>query len=158
MPVFRYSLERWQPDRYEMVVMQRGPLTADEKNGSIRCAVRPRSATSPNVATIDLNEVAAEDQDKLLKNYKMPQLPWLIVRYPDHVDADGPAYSGPLQADAVRNLLDSPARTELARRLLKGESAVWLLLESGDAEEGRRRRGQAEDLAVRAGKDLKLPS
>ena len=40
-------------------------------------------------------------------------------------------WSGPLDEAAV-TLLDSPVRRELARRLLSGDSMVWLILESGD--------------------------
>jgi hypothetical protein len=41
------------------------------------------------------------------------------------------AFSGPLTDPAVSTLLDSPIRKEIAKRILAGESAVWILLESG---------------------------
>ena len=36
-------------------------------------------------------------------------------------------------AAPLRQLLESPLRREIAKRILAGESAVWVLIESGDA-------------------------
>jgi hypothetical protein len=43
-----------------------------------------------------------------------------------------PVWSGPLTADNAKFLVDSPARREIARRILEGHSAVWVLVQSGD--------------------------
>jgi hypothetical protein len=37
-----------------------------------------------------------------------------------------------LQANTLKRLKDSPTRAEISKRLLTGESAVWVLVESGD--------------------------
>ena len=67
------------------------------------------------------------------------------------------AWSGPAIPELVSGVLDSPARQEIARRLLGGESAVWVFLESGKAE----RDGPAVDLLTKQlsnlTKELKLP-
>jgi len=59
-------------------------------------------------------------------------LPWLVILYPASRDLEAPVWSGPLGAEDLRTLVDSPARRELAQRICKGQSAVWLMLESGD--------------------------
>jgi outer membrane protein assembly factor BamB len=43
-------------------------------------------------------------------------------------------WSGPPDPKAVAALLDSPARREILHRLLTGESAVWVLVESGEKD------------------------
>ncbi len=131
VPVFRFSLERWQPDRYEMIVIHRGPLTAGEQE-LVNSLKHQAEKCNLGVSMLDWNsnEYSAEAKDMVMERYKIPQFPWVIVRYPSH---DRPAYAGPLDAESLRNFFDSPARTEVGRRLLQGESAVWLLLESGDA-------------------------
>jgi len=58
-------------------------------------------------------------------------------------------WSGPLDEAAVA-LLDSPVRRELARRLISGDSIVWLILESGD----RARDEQVSELVQRESKKL----
>jgi hypothetical protein len=56
----------------------------------------------------------------------------MVVRYPETPADALPAWAGPLDSPEVRNLLDSPLRRQIASRLLGGESAVWVLVESGD--------------------------
>src|SRR5262249_34968989 len=58
-------------------------------------------------------------------------LPWVVLRI-TRKGIPTPAWSGPLGKENGAALVDSPARRELVRRLARGESAVWLLLESGD--------------------------
>ena len=51
---------------------------------------------------------------------------------PETGEATRTVWSGPVTADHYVRLLDSPARREMTRRILAGDSVVWLLLESGD--------------------------
>ena len=69
----------------------------------------------------------------------------IVVRYPS-IGEPGPfLLSVPIVSEDVDLLLDSPARREVADRLLAGESAVWVLLESGDAKKD----GAAADLLTK---------
>jgi hypothetical protein len=61
-----------------------------------------------------------------------PTLPWIVVRYPRKTRIELPAWAGPLSAETVGALLESPARQDIGQRLLRGDAVVWLLLESGD--------------------------
>jgi hypothetical protein len=160
IPVFRYALERWRPDPYEMIVVHRGPLGLQEQvlvDSLRKYADSPGCISNFALDAMDLDKADAKDQEKLLKNYKMTQLPWVIVRYPEAADPDGPAWSSPLDAGALRNVLDSPIRRELAKRLLKGESAVWLFLESGDQEKDDQALGELQTSLRELEKTLKLP-
>ena len=51
-------------------------------------------------------------------------------------DGDEPAtaWSGVLSPSTFKTLVDSPGRKEMARRILAGDSAVWVLVESGTRE------------------------
>ena len=46
-----------------------------------------------------------------------------------------PAWAGPFSKDVVDGLIDSPVRREIARRILKGNTAVWVFLESGNKKQ-----------------------
>jgi hypothetical protein len=69
----------------------------------------------------------------------MPGMPGMPMRGPPIWKGSGQrsekahamVWAGALDEAAVA-LLDSPVRRELARRLLSGDSIVWLILESGD--------------------------
>src|SRR5262245_46178059 len=139
IPVFRYALERWRhdrdEDRYQVTIFHRGPLADDDRAAveELRAAGEGPKA-SANVAA-ELVDVAGPLDDaarKLWQAHSGRPLPWMVVRFPDAADDQPPAWAGPLSRDAVRALVDSPARREIARRLLKGDSVVWVLLE-GDA-------------------------
>lgn len=58
----------------------------------------------------------------------------LELHYPSQLRqaSEKPIWSARMSAENVRVALDSPVRQELKRRLLSGQSAVWLLVESGD--------------------------
>ncbi|MBE2283489.1 MAG: hypothetical protein IAE77_08500 [Prosthecobacter sp.] len=55
------------------------------------------------------------------------------LRQPRTMRNDAVIWSAEYSEDNVQRLADSPARKEIADRLSNGESAVWVLLESGDA-------------------------
>lgn len=70
---------------------------------------------------------------------KMPNMQDL--RNMQHNREGGPSgglvWSGPASLKVFRNLVDSPARQEVARRILGGDAAAWVFLESGDpAQDG----------------------
>ena len=71
--------------------------------------------------------------------------------------AEAPIWSVPMSAANVRVMLDSPVRQELKRRLLAGQSAVWLLLECGDAAKDDAAAKTVEEGLLAAQDKLKLP-
>ena len=84
-------------------------------------------------------------------------LPWLVLQYPPYLRIEIPVWAGPLKQDTVAQLLESPIRRELVSRLADGQTAVWLLLESGQPE---RDNAAADLLAAELRvleEELKLP-
>jgi hypothetical protein len=61
-----------------------------------------------------------------------PALPHLLVRYPSQNRIDAHFWAGPWKDAPLERLLESPARREIGKRLLAGETVVWLLIESGN--------------------------
>jgi hypothetical protein len=132
VPVFRYALEHWATDPYEVFVFHRGPLSATDLAA---VALLEKAAPGLTLRTVDLAAQPDEALRDLFETQQTATLPWLLVRYPAATRVQGDAWAGPLQADTVRMLLDSPTRREIARRLLAGDSVVWVLLESGAREQ-----------------------
>jgi hypothetical protein len=125
IPVFRYALERWPAAPYEVVAYHRGPL-GDEGKAALN--VLREGGANVAVDRIDVAEAVTGKWKDVLEKAKLKE-PCLVALFPG---TDIVAWSGPLTAEAARNLADSPARREVAKRLLEGESAVWLMLDSGD--------------------------
>ena len=136
VPVFRYALQRWQPDPHEALVLHRGPL--DEQHVGLVQILEDvigddDAPANLAVRTVDLDQLPDDDAQRLLEEAGAPdELPWLLVRYPPFTRTDRPAFRGPLDDSAVHALVDSPARRELVRRIGDGHSAVWVLVASGD--------------------------
>jgi hypothetical protein len=133
VPVFRFALERWPADAYRFTVFHRGALSADQR----AVAKILRDATDEGLANIDvaMADVAGTmtgEVESLWKTQTNSELPLVIVRYPVTAGLESPAASGPLTKNFVREVLDSPARRDVWKRIAKGESIVWVLLESGD--------------------------
>jgi hypothetical protein len=137
VPVFRYALERWAADDYLAVVFHEGALTP-EQSGWVRDLDRNGLAgrISANVTPLAVDLAAAGDPG-LVRLWRQQaattSLPAIMLLQPRGQGVSTPVWSGPLTGDNVNLMLDSPARREIAGRLLKGDSAVWVLLESGDA-------------------------
>ena len=125
VPVFRYALERWEPAGYRVSIAP-GPdgLSDAEQKAVEILRGAPGDPTSPANVEIELEQPASG----------APAAGQLILRYPHRRGAarEEPIWQAPLTAENVRRLVESPARVELRRRLLAGESAIWILLESGD--------------------------
>jgi len=135
VPVFRYALERWPADYYEVVVFHRGPLTGEDtaaverlRNGSFDEV----PFANYRVQTADLSAGAPPAMLELWETLDSPDLPCIAVRYPESMPMRRSIWTGRLSGDAVNALVDSPLRQEIARRIMDGESAVWVILESGD--------------------------
>lgn len=136
IPVFRYALERWEADPYEAVVFHRGPL--DEEHEAIVSSFQKREMLGENTVnlrlhTIDLDKELPETLARIWEEQDNPGLPWMVILFPISSDVQKPLWSGPPSKEILDTIADSPKRREIARRLLAGESSVWVFLESGDA-------------------------
>ncbi len=136
VPVFRYALEHWDAAPFDAFVFHRGPLGESE-----RAAMRDLGKDGlagklhANIAVHDV-DLAQDPAPELVEMWKQSadgKLPWLIVKFPATNRGSHTFWSAPFTADSAKQLLDSPARKEIVQRLGEGQSAVWLLLESGDA-------------------------
>jgi len=67
-------------------------------------------------------------------------------------------WSGPLDAQNVDRLIDSPARRQLVDHLLDGDSAVWILIAAGDETKDRRAEKVLREELKRMAQVLELPS
>ncbi|MEQ1859441.1 MAG: hypothetical protein ABMA13_05855 [Chthoniobacteraceae bacterium] len=148
VPVFRYALERWAPAEYLVSVTPSGGGLTDSEKKLVE-ALRAAPGDAVNPANIEV-QVEAPGSSSPAQ---------LALHYPNKLrDAAGkPIWQVPLNDENVRRLVDSPARQELRQRLLAGESAIWVLVESGDrAKDDAAFAALAQSLEEAAG-SLKLP-
>jgi hypothetical protein len=158
VPVFRYALERWRPDAYPVVIFHRGALTP-EHLALIEPLEKAARDGAVNLAAVrvNLSEAVSKEMQALWQAQSNSALPCMVVRYPPAQQAASAAWAGPLTSDAVKALTDSPVRRELLRRLARGDSVVWLLLESGSKEQDDPTARLLETESRNLEKTLRLP-
>jgi hypothetical protein len=136
VPVFRYALEHWDASPFRAFVFHRGPLSEEEKAGARKFGgdgLAGKLHANISIRTVDLDQDPPPELLDLWKQARNATLPLLVVQFPATSRVGATVWSGPLSGGSAGLLLDSPARKEIVQRLGEGQSAVWLLLESGDA-------------------------
>ena len=163
VPVFRYALEHWQPDRLDVIILHEGPLAASHLQLVDRLQAAATDETVPvnlRVGSMDTSQdsVASSRFAQALEGLGDEPLPRLLVFFNSEVTEPQLAWSGPLDEPSVERLLSSPHRVEVVKRLLDGQSAVWVLLKSGDEAADRRAEEQLQQQLVRQQELIELPS
>ncbi len=137
VPVFRYALERdsWHPAPYLVFLFHRGQLGPHERETLqvLEEAARRDSDLPANVLVeaVDLQAPLPEPLVPLWELVKQQPLPRLVVCAPT---SRYPLWTGEATAQSAAALLDSPARRDILQRLAHGDAAVWVLLDSGQAD------------------------
>ena len=138
VPVFRYGLEHWAPDPGRVRIFHQSPLQGDAAAALMELQQAVELEPERANLTLELVDISSSrDADLTMDEYRSlgsPNEPWMSIRLPVSKHESGAVWSGPLNVENVHRVLDSPARQEIVSRLSLGESAVWILLESGDRE------------------------
>ncbi len=120
IPVFRYALDRWEADRFQLLLPEE---VAKEK--AVSDLLRPLRANGIANLSITTATEPGPQQAELRTARLGGQTLW----------------SGALDQAALSALLDSPARQQLLKQILAGDSIIWVLAiddsEAGQAEAER---------------------
>jgi hypothetical protein len=127
---------KWKPDYYRAVVLYEAetPLEMDDGVKAIQAKTEDKiRSLNLSLRKIEVTDKANIDEKtaEVLKLLKPEKLPYTIIYFPENSDVEHPLWTGHMTSEDADMIGDSPARREIARRLLKGESVVWLLIESG---------------------------
>lgn len=162
VPVFRYALERWRPDPYELVIVHHGPLSNAQKPILVHLEESLVGPKGPIVnlryETIDLTKEKAQ-LAQWRKLHGDAEAPTAHLFYPHEAyqKDSRPIWSGSFSKKNVDAILDSPVRRELVKRILAGDSAVWIFLESGNKQEDEKALKALQGHAKSASKEIEIP-
>jgi hypothetical protein len=113
IPVFRYALDRWEADKFHLVL----PATSSS-DAALTDALRPlRANGKANLEITTAKDVATE-----------------AVLFSSR-ESDKPVWTGALNKVTLEALLDSPGRQKILQQILAGDSAIWVLVEGGTPED-----------------------
>ncbi|MCR9198621.1 MAG: hypothetical protein NXI04_08265 [Planctomycetaceae bacterium] len=143
IPVFRYALERWAPDRVEVIVFHQGKLAAEDS--AVVDSIRRQTQTSAGAANATVREYrigSAKDEnlDDLWQRVSADgaTTPYVVVRSTASKGAKVNNWRGPLRKFRSGHTFESPVRRRAGERLLSGTSVVWLVLKSEDKQKNER--------------------
>jgi hypothetical protein len=168
VPVFRYALERWEADAYELAVVV-GPegLTAEEDE--VIASLRELMDSEGVRVNLRVRTVEAGSDEEPVGEAKVEagdeEIPWSTVTprlelfYPSKLRRfyREPVWRGPVTAESVGRVLQSPAREELVKRILAGDSAVWVMVETGNKEQDDAAAATLGKLMGEASEVLEIP-
>jgi len=158
VPVFRFALEYWHPEPYQLLVFYADTLTPEQRahvDALEKIRDRRPYAVPFVLERINVNEDMPEDIRGLWEAQESPPMPWLALRYPAVSGIKDLAWSGRLGSGG-EGLVDSPVRRELARRLTDGETAVWLFID-GEPQKDAQAQAALRESLQELEKVLKLP-
>ena len=162
VPVFRYALERWRPDVCQVIVFHDQDLSEVQQQ---QIQSLEKEAAKNQDGTIHTEIVLSrKESDKkrkelwdTLRDNPQVKLPHVIIQTSLGSGSTVNHWSGRLNDALAANLFRSPVRSELSRRLLRGDSVVWLMLKSSDVEKNRSTRGLLAVELDRLSKKIQLP-
>jgi hypothetical protein len=161
IPVFRFALERWAPDLYEVSVFYRGTLSDTDEQLVTKLedwAVHNGGRVNLEVVRCNLDEDVPDDLLAIWKSLPDAPLPRVVIRSPRKPTGQSIVWHGSLHDPFVAALAISPARREIANRLLQGDAVVWLLVRGSDEAQANRARKTLEAALASLADQLELPA
>lgn len=160
-------MERWPADYYEGIVIHKGTLTDDDPAAML---LQNQKAEFLNlrISPIDLTSSETGDLTGLLGGPVPETLPAIVLWYPSSKGRAAPFWTGQFTVEAVEAMIKSPKRQELSKRLIAGQTAVWIFIESGNAGKDKAKMQlidheltaateQLKDMAPALAEELRVP-
>jgi hypothetical protein len=160
VPVFRYALERWQSDLFEVDVFHRGPLTDEQR--TLVSRLEDRSLVNGGdrnweIVDCDLGGELAADLQTVWDGLSSPALPYVVLRCPGGRQGSPIVWHGTL-SDAEAPLTAAKVEQQLVRRLLSGDSVVWVLLRGSDAAQADHAAKLLTEQCAKLTEEIELPA
>ncbi len=138
VPVYEIAFYRWLPDDYLVTVEYDGALSNVASAKAVEL-LRPRSVDKRERANMNVEFRQVEGRER--NDSPLMRVSYIrnVMRSGDDAETKAQVtgitnevWSGTFTAAAAAALVDSPVRQAVKQRLLAGDVAVWILLESGD--------------------------
>lgn len=156
VPVFRYALERWESDKYQLFLVTPRTLTEQER-AEVDSFKKTLPDTNLTFTEINVSTISEADLWKLPEINTSISSPQLFLFHPEKLNQTTPIANLPLSAHSLNTIIDSPARNSIVKSLVAGDSAVWVILHNNDEEKAAEVQ-KALDLHIgKAANSIQLP-
>ena len=130
-PLFEYAKTHWRSSRYLVSVVRKGRFTKNEMSALNLL----RKAECDGIIDVDIVDSLSAHSIPALADARLAKHSYIVLRRQFVEGFPRCVLSAPLNEKSVAMILDSPARRDLAKRLLSGTSAVFILLDGSDPSE-----------------------
>ncbi len=162
-PVFRYALERWPADIFNLEIISKGELSKEEK--ALVEWTEEKYGYYAYINHIDISKYVDKIDDKnkdakiLPKDIKRENITSTIVRlkYPETARIKDIIWEGALTKLNMERVFESPLRRSIAKEILAGNSKVWLFFESGNKEQDEKYYNLLDKKLKELEKEIGLP-
>lgn len=160
VPVFRFALERWISDNYALVVAHDKPLTAEQRKLADNLIDMSWESDGTANLSVQVLDLAATPDDPAVRYLPLDQiaLPAAFLFYPAGFGEPTMIWQAPLTAENVTRLTCSPLRDAFVAQAVKGITATWILLESGQQAADDAAEQVLRECLTAAQQDLQLPA
>ena len=127
VPVFRFALERWPADQFELLVTSRGPLKGELQEKLVelqKTLTADSNAINLRLQHVDLDTLTEAQRISLPALDHAGEEPTLVLMPPGSWKTGEPVWVGEATVGNVERMLDSPLRQRCGEHLVKGASAV----------------------------------
>jgi hypothetical protein len=149
VPVFRYALERWEPDPFQLVIFHRDPLPAEltARLKALEPVIEaPDARPNWKTVSIDVSKPIPALYADLHARVKDKPLPHVALCTPEWTKSDPPMAEAAFNGTTLDAWLNSPKRAEISSHLLKGTAVIWVILETAE-------QAKNDELADRVAKE-----
>lgn len=157
VPVFRYALERWDAEKYRLVIMHRKPL-GTEMEKQLIALQEQLSSKNPDVnltlEVVDINRVDEKARWSLPDMNAMAADHWMVLLSPK---GNRTVYSEAFTARSLQKVMNSPAREKWVQKIVKGASVVWVVIPGDDQVEGKATRERLDAILAKAAEEIEVP-
>ena len=157
VPVFRYALERWDAEKYRLVIMHRKPLGEEAQKQLINLQEQlDRKVPDVNLTleVVDVTKVDEKARWSLPDFDSMAADHWMVLVTPK---GNEPVYSEAFTKDSLPRVLSSPARRNWVGEIVKGASVVWVVIPGNDKNEADETRKKLDTILAKAATQITVP-
>jgi len=157
VPVFRYALERWPADNYEIVALVNGKPNDDEAQAI--SLLRSLADANVNVVAdvIDLAELSDAELWSVEGLENMDQESQLQMFYPERDGQRRLCWTGTLSPANVNEWFTSPLRENIVHEIQSGASAVWVMIDGPDVKQNAEMLAGLETALEKATASISIP-
>ena len=129
VPVFRYALERWVADPYRVQILHKGGMSEALKQAIDQL---PEVPVNVEVRAYELDGLSEAEEWQIDGVAGDATLPLMRVLPPRGDGQDEVVWEVPATTNTLAQLVDSPFRQQMLAEVMRGVSAVWVVVPGSD--------------------------